>query len=62
MISTVTRSPGTMRMKFFLILPAMWRQNAVAVFQLDHELGVGQSLDDFSFGSDRFFFGHKDLL
>ena len=37
-------------------------QNAVAIFQLDHELGIGQSLDNLSFGSDRFFFGHKDLL
>src|SRR5271157_3314917 len=37
-------------------------EDAVTIFQLDHELGVGKRLDDPSFGSDRFFFGHADLL
>ena len=37
-------------------------QDAMAIFQLDHELGVGKRLHDSSFRSDRFFFGHTDLL
>src|SRR5208337_4795119 len=37
-------------------------QDAMTIFQLDHELGVRKRLDDPSFGSDRFFFGHADLL
>ena len=37
-------------------------QDAVSALQLDHELRVGQGLDDAALGADRFLFGHADLL
>lgn len=37
-------------------------EDAMAVLQLNHELGIGKGLDDASFGANRFFFGHTTLL
>jgi hypothetical protein len=37
-------------------------EDAMAVLELDHELGVGKRLHDAPFGTNRFLFGHSDLL
>jgi hypothetical protein len=37
-------------------------QDTVSIFQLDHELGVGERFDNAPFSADGFLFRHADLL
>lgn len=57
-ISTFTRSPGMMRMKFFRIIPGDVSDHLSADVQFHTELRVRQGLLDAAFHFDRFLFRH----
>lgn len=62
-ISTVTLSPGRIRMKFHTKFSRDVSQNYVAVWQLNFKLSVWQSFQNLAFNFDYVFLGQvKNLL